>query len=524
MRGSILRFVVVALIAFLMAPLSAGAVCTWGDFATPENIFAESCRRAGGCPSGCTCNPCGSTYRYTPPDPRVAALQRANQRMTDLLRRWKNDFQFASIDDWQSMDRSSEQAFLSFAERLDQAMIDQLNYFAEDLWRDQSRANSVAATDRAIAAYRHNIAVYDRYLSQHGPTAVAAKEEIALLAAQIRTFQSLGEEYRLKRDRNRLLAVAALSVYLPKRAVRVTPEILSRYEHIAPTRADGEVFPFGRKPPIIIPYPPGESALKPIYLSPVPAATPPAKYGYRPLPGTPEEAVALLERDEQRAVKAFRDRNDYDKAHPEIFEEERKSAELARLGRLHGEKKARTEEISGLDEQSGIFPKLHAAREKVQGAAATMINRAAESLVWELTKNTAIDLAKKVGADKTHAKLTKLYLGEDQILDKYEGHLYNIFSLPEVVFKARDLKAVQNDMLTLLKQDQLYAKTAVRLAASGDPTEIRTFVDGMFDRLDQDATRLVDDALSASSTLPEPVRTLASRYFSRSFRDKSDVR
>jgi len=42
----------------------------------------------------------------------------------------------------------------------------------------------------------------------------------------------------------------------------------------------------------------------------------------------------------------------------------------------------------------------------------------------------------------------------------------------------------------------------------------------MFSKLDEDGTKLIDDALSASSTMPEPVRTLASRYFTKSFRDK----
>jgi hypothetical protein len=478
-------------------------------------VAACQCEGGTPIPSPPRCLPGGGFVSPPPPpDPRVLARQRANARYNDLIRKLRDDFSFITeqnAQEWLGMERSSDEAFLKAADALDRSLVDQINWFNEDLDKDRGKVQSVESFPAKAAALRHNIGVVDRDIERYGTPLSDARRELDRLTGAITAFGNIQEKYRLRMARDRWLAAEVWRVYLPRKYVFVDAEKEAKILRNAGIPVEGLCLPFvDASTPELEVIPPWVLHRFDFSYTPAAAAAP-AHLSYHRLQGTPEEVMVGLEADERKAHNAFVARNDYDMAHSERFEAEKLDNQLRQLEQQQNEKMQRLQEI--LKERKTVFPELNAARKNVKSEADRLISRATDSLLWEITKNMAIEKCKRLVGKVYRGKLAALDLTEQEIFDHYQEKHFNIFSLPETAFHVRDVKALQNDILTLLNHDQDYAKTAVRLAAHGDPGEIRDFVDGMFGQLDKEGGKLIDDALSASSSLPEPVRTLVAKYF-----------
>ena len=490
----------------------------WDNCCGNWSAFANACECEGGRPvpnpPRCYHDGGGGFTPVPPPDPKVLALQRANVRYGDLIRKWRSDFGFitdGNAQEWLNLDRSSEDAFLGAADRLDRALVDQINWFKNDLGKDRDKVVWLERYPARAAAIRNNIGWIDRDIDRYGPPLATARQELDRLTQAGKQFQELQQKYKLRMQRDRWLAVEAWSVFLPRKYVRINADKAGDILRFAPMPLEGNALPFvDKKTPNLDVLPPwllGKFDMS--YLPYALAAA--AQEPYHRLAGTPEEIIPVLEADERRAHDAFVTRNDYDMAHSERFDYEERVKEFEGLENQQNEKQRRLEDI--LEQRKQVYPELNAARVNVKSEATRLLDRASESLVWEIAKNTTIDMCRKAVKEVYHDKVMSLDLTDQDIFDHYKNGNYNLFNLPGTHFHVKDIKKVQNDILTLLRHGQDYARTAVRLAAQGDPAEIQEFVGGMFNELDKNSSELIKDSLSATSSMSEPGRTLVTRYF-----------
>lgn len=490
----------------------------WDNCCGNWSAFANACECEGGRPvpnpPRCYHDGGGGFTPVPPPDPKVLALQRANARYSDLIRKWRSDFDFITADNmqqWLNLDRSSEDAFLGAADSLDRALVDEINWFNNDLGKDRDKVVWLEGYPARAAAIRSNIGWIDRGIERYGSPLAAARQELDRLDHASKQFQELQQKYRLRMQRDRWLAVEAWSVFLPQKYVRIDADSAGKILRFAPIPLEGDLLPFvdAKTPDLDVSrWTIGQFDNSYLYF---PAQSARLQEPYRRMTGTPEEVMTVLEADERHARDAFVTRNNYDMAHSERFAYEERVNELEGLKNQQDEKLHRLDDI--LEQRKSVYPALNAARINVKSEATRLLDRASESLVWEITKNVTIDVCRKAVKEVYHDKVISLDLTDQDIFDHYKDKNYNLFNLPGTHFHVKDIKKVQNDILTLLRHGQGYAKTAVRLAAQGDPAEIQEFVGGMFNELDKNSSELIKDSLSATSSMSEPGRTLVTRYF-----------
>ncbi|MGZ3707945.1 MAG: hypothetical protein ACXWPM_03850 [Bdellovibrionota bacterium] len=483
--------------------------------AFPAVANAQTCEVH--CPNGtrpivdCDSNfdPCntGGGGGYTPPAPNPAlmALQRANSRFAQVIQDLPEDL--VNRDAWLSSKRSTEEQFVQTGNELFTMLIQEIvNYQnSANQWRNIGRYFDTidASYPGRMATLNEEISLYSQYESRDEGMLNPIQNSNSLLSRTTEELSGRTDELRNQMQGDRDVVSEIFSVLLPPSMVIVNQDIAAQSILHWPVYLD---FPISVAPVPAVPSvfaPPFPASEVPELASAAPIPVP----QYAALSGAPEQIVGALENTAQQATQVYEAWSDLSTR--ESARKEGMAQKVERLQALSQKAKQVCSMAQSINQTLlGALSKSELIDKSFQDARNTFAMQAVESMIWREGKRVVMDTIR----NEYREFLTDTAdLTDQQTFDHYAKQEANIFSLPDTIDHALKMKALQNNILTLLQHGTEYAQTAALLIPQASPSEIQEFAEHLFQGMSEDSEALVKSSLKATN-IPGPFKIFLTRY------------